>query len=531
MSISKSSRISSGITEYSGAWNKAAVLHLLKRVHFGVTKEDLEYFQALSLTQAINEILDVDYSVPSPPINNYNDTYPDANVAPGTTWVNDYNSNLNSQRMSSFKMWWTGQIISHDNTIREKMVVFWHNHFATETQIVSWANLAYKHNALLRSNCLKNFKTLTKEITLDPAMLIYLNGEKNTKAAPDENYSRELQELFTLGKGPNSLYTEDDVRAGARVLTGWRLNRSDGTPYFTDTRHDSTDKQFSSFYNNTVITGKSGTNGATELDDLLNMIFASSEVSLHLVRKLYRFFVYYQIDEDTEANVIAPLAAIFRTNNYEIKPVLEALLKSQHFYDVAHMGALIKSPSDFTYGICRTFDISFLNGSQYIDQYRQYFLMANVCGQIQQNLGDPPSVSGWPAYYQSPQFHELWINSDTLPNRNKISDILISTGYGAGNYKVQIDAAAFTAKFSSAGDAAALIEEVLTLFHTIPVESAQKDYMKTILLAGQLDDNYWSSAWNDYQLNPTDNAKYNVVNSRLIMLYKYMMNLSEFQLS
>jgi uncharacterized protein (DUF1800 family) len=531
MSTSKTTRTTSGIAAFSGSWDTSAILHLLKRVHFGVTKEDLDYFKNLTMAQAVSEILTINYTPPSPPINNYNDTAPDSMVPAGSTWINDYNGLLNGQRLGSYKMWWAGQIINQDRTIREKMVVFWHNHFATQTEVVSWANLAYKHNALLRNDCLKNFRALTKDVTLDPAMLIYLNGEKNTKAAPDENYSRELQELFTLGKGPNSQYTEQDVIAGARVLTGWRIDKTVGTTYFQENRHDTADKQFSSFYNNTVITGKSGASGATEVDDLLDMIFTKNEVSMYLVRKLYRFFVYYDIDETTETNVIAPLAAIFKANNYEIKPVLEALFQSEHFFDVANRGAIIKSPADFTYGVCRTFDIQLLDNSQYVDLYRQWFLLAYSCGLMQQDLGDPPSVSGWPAYYQIPQYHELWINSDTLPNRNKVTDVLAVSGHGSGNYRIKIDAAHFTKKFSSASDPTSLIDDVLALFHTLPVEQAQKDYMKTILLAGQINDSYWTTAWNDYKANPNDNTKYNVVNTRLSLLYKYMMNLSEFQLS
>ena len=150
--------------------------------------------------------------------------------------------------MASFKRWWTGELINHDRTVREKLVMFWHNHFATQTDVYNWPNYAYDYTALLRANASKNFKTLTKLVTLDAAMLVYLNGDRNTKVAPDENYSRELQELFTLGKGPNSNYTESDVIEGAKILTGWRINRSTGAVYFDATKHDTANKTFSSFY-------------------------------------------------------------------------------------------------------------------------------------------------------------------------------------------------------------------------------------------------------------------------------------------
>ena len=149
-------------------------------------------------------------------------------------------------------------MINQDRSIREKMLLFWHNHFATETVDVGNGNLLYKHVNLMRTSALGNFKQLVRDITLDPAMLVYLNGRFNTATAPDENYGRELQELFTIGKESNPNYTEADVKAAAKVLTGWRVDTNLNTfpSYFTSSRHDSTNKVFSSFYNNTVITGR-----------------------------------------------------------------------------------------------------------------------------------------------------------------------------------------------------------------------------------------------------------------------------------
>src|SRR5205823_4891756 len=141
-----------------------------------------------------------------------------------------------------------------------------------------------------------------------------------------------------------SQYTENDVKAAAKILTGYTVNTITATSAFDATRHDTTNKQFSAFYNNTVITGQSGANGQNELDDLLNMIFATNEVAMYICRRIYRFFVYGNIDSTIETNVITPLAAIFRSNNYELKPVLSALFKSEHFFDVLTQGAMIKSP-------------------------------------------------------------------------------------------------------------------------------------------------------------------------------------------
>jgi uncharacterized protein (DUF1800 family) len=411
------------------------------------------------------------------------------------------------------------------------MVLFWHNHFSTQSVVYGWANYGYQNNQLLRSNCLKNFKSLVKDITLDPAMLIYLNGERNSKSAPDENYSRELQELFTLGKGPESKYTESDVIAGAKVLTGWRISRTTGIVYFESSRHDTSDKVFSSYFNNHTVNGKTGQEGTTELDDMLNMIFAQNEVANHIVRKLYRWFVYYEIDENTERNVITPLANIFRNSGYEIKPVLEALFSSEHFFDTANRGAIIKSPADLTLGITRTFDIPMPGADDYVDQYTAWNRLLSITALTQQDIGDPPSVSGWPAYYQIPQFHELWINSDTISNRNKISDALAANGYSVGSTRLKIDPLHFAKKLDNASDPNLLINELIEMMHTLDVDQNQREFMKSILLSGQVNDDYWTQAWNEYLNDQNNTTKANIVSSRLSSLYKYLMNLSEFQLS
>src|SRR6185436_6355689 len=212
-------------------------------------------------------------------------------------------------------------MINQDRSLREKMTLFWANHFGTETVDVAISGFMYKHHNLLRQSALGNFKQLIKAVTIDPGMLRYLNGYLNTNTAPDENYGRELQELFTIGKDPvnnQAPYSEDDVKNAAKVLTGWRINGTTFVSFFDGNRHDATNKQFSAFYNNTIITGRTGANGALETDDLLTMIFTKNEVAEFIVRKLYRWFIYYKIDAAAETNVIQPLAAIFRSSNYDI---------------------------------------------------------------------------------------------------------------------------------------------------------------------------------------------------------------------
>ena len=360
-----------GLSKYTGPWGNAQVLHLLRRTLFGVKQSELDTFKAMSMENAVNALLTLSSTQPLPPVNAYNQgTSIDPDVPAGQTWVNSAISpNYSFQRRRSFKAWWTGLMINQESNIQEKMVLFWHNHFATEGETIQVEHYVYKNNVLFRQHALGNFKTLVKEVTIDPGMLRYLNGYLNTKNAPDENYARELQELFTLGKGKDSKYTEDDVKAAAKVLTGWRVNNTTLTSYFDSNKHDSANKQFSSFFNNTVIAGKTGTAGANETDDLINMIFQQNEVAKFICRRLYMWFVYYDIDATVEKNVIEPLATIFRNNNYDIKPVMEALLKSEHFYDSLSMGCSIKSPIDFNVGYCRQFELAFPNPTDYVATY------------------------------------------------------------------------------------------------------------------------------------------------------------------
>lgn len=537
-----SARTNTGLQLYTGPWTRNEIVHLLKRTMFGARPADVNYFLGKTMIETVDELLNPTAPLASAPVKEYDGvtgaTTPDNDVAAGATWVNSVSTDgtIQARRRASLKKWWIGCQLNQDRSILEKMTLFWHNHFATETADVGNGNMYYNHVNLLRTSALGNFKSLVRAITIDSAMLIYLNGRFNTASAPDENYARELQELFTLGKENNPNYTEADVKAAARVLTGWRVynDRLPYPPYFTASRHDSTNKQFSSFYNNAVITGRTGTTaGDLEIDDLLNMLFAKQlEVSTFIAKKLYRFFVHYEIDAATEANVIQPLAQIFRNSNWEIKPALEALLKSEHFFDVLNQGAQIKSPLDHIIAVCREWNIVFPNAvSEYADAYGMWNYILGISSNAGQNLGDPPNVAGWPAYYQTPQYYELWVNTDTLPKRNQFTDIMIGNGYTRNGKKIWIDAVEFTKTLPNPSDPNQLINDVLAIIFQIDLTQASRDQLKKdFLLSGQDQDYYWTNAWNAYIFNPTT-ANFNIINPRLRGLYKYFMNLAEYQLA
>ena len=369
-----------GLAIYKGSWSAQQVKHLLNRTMFGAKASDIDYFASKGLNASVDELLNVQASIIPAPLNDYNSTsFTDPNVPLGKTWINDISTDgtINTYRRSSYKKWLLSIWVGQERNIRE----------------------------ILRNNCTGNFKQMVRAVTTDPAMLRYLNGYLNTKSAPDENYGRELQELYTVGKDGGAKYMEEDVKAAAKVLTGWRID-ANFNPVFDSTRHDTSNKIFSAFYNNTVITGKTAANGALETDEMLTMIFQKPEVAKFICRKLYRYFVYYAIDDVVEKNIITPLANAFIANNFEIKPVLKLLFSSEHFYDALYIGCQIKSPVDHVVGFLRQYEITIPNAvSDYADAYFLYNNMVNQLNNMGQNPVDPPNVSGWPAYYQAPDYN------------------------------------------------------------------------------------------------------------------------------
>ncbi|MFT3846535.1 MAG: DUF1800 domain-containing protein [Lacibacter sp.] len=516
----------SSISPYNGSWTKNEVSHLLKRTMFGAKKSDIDYFLSRNVSEAVDELLNT--TVPSPPLRDYGllqdidgAWYDDLGVARGQTWVNDPNiasavvirSSINSARIASLKKWWCGLIINQGRSIQEKMVLFWHHHYSVQETEVQNAQYLYRHHNLLRTNALGNVKTIAREVTIDPAMLVHLNGYLNSKLAPDENYARELQELFTIGKDATASYTENDVIAAARVLTGWRIHDDPLSSFLSTAEHDTASKSFSSFYNNTTIAGSS--NGEQELDALINMIFSTNEAAKFIVRKLYRWFVYYEIDDAAEVNVIMPLAAILRSNNYEIKPVLETLLKSEHFFDVMNQACYIKTPFDIIAGTLREFNVSFPPYTDYTAGYPLFYSLYEKAAEMQMRLFQPPDVSGWPSYYQEPMFYELWVNSNSLPKRADYTDALINDNI--------LDVRAFANYSSNPSSPDSLVDDVTELLLRYPLSANSRNYIKTRFLLNNTNDNsIWTNAWN------SNNTA--VINPALRDMFKFLLNLPEFHL-
>ena len=535
--------ILTGISPYGGPWTEDETIHLLKRLSFGAPREQVVAFSSLSYSDAVDQLLN---TVNTPanlgePIKVYSsDTIstpandPDWSVPIGKTWVNTPTNSggINFNRGESLRTWWFNVLINQPASIEEKMILFWSTHFTIEFDTVDTGTLCYDYLKTLRQYALGNLKAFAKAITLNPAMLVYLNGYQSSKTAPDENYGRELQELFTMGKGPLSQYTEADVKAAARVLTGYQVNRTTVTSFFTASRHDTNPKQFSSFYNNTII-NRPIAQGPQEIDDLMDMLFANNEVAMYICRRLYRFFVYDDITADTEANVITPMAAALRNSNYEIKPALALLFKSEHFFDALQYGAMIKSSADFTVGLIRECKMRFppKSNPQLLSRHLSY-MGSTLLTSLEQKLGDPPNVSGFAAYYQTPLFDRLWLNTDTFSKRQNLINTLVNSSYSNGGFKLYFDVVDFAKRMSNPGDPNQLVADFNKYLLRRTLSQTLRNTIKTdILLTGQVTDSYWTVAWNDYITAPANLNNFSVVNGRLKTLAQYFLSkLEEYQL-
>jgi uncharacterized protein (DUF1800 family) len=526
------SRLQTGLEEYNGPWSEAHHIHFFKRTLFGVSPQDLQWASDKSMEQVVNQVLQ-DRPLPDPPLNHYHEVVEDPFCGLGETWVNAPQNDPNPirvQREISLRAWIMSQQIKPEISLTEQMVFFWHNHLPIETQVISDPRIVYKYINLLRTFALGNFKELVYQITIDPGMLIYLNGFRNTYTAPDENYARELMELFILGKGPDSQYTESDVREAARVLTGWRVRSADLIGFFQGNQHDTGDKVFSSFFNNRVITGRTGPTGALETRELIDMIFEKRETAKYLCRKLYRHFIYYTIDAQAESEVIDPLADIFIQSNFEIKPVLKALLSSAHFHDEENRGCFIKTPLNTCSGLARTFGLTFPDPGQYLraNYLLNFDFYLNASAQ-QLAFLSPPNVAGWPAFYQEPQFYQLWINATSLPQRDAFSSLMMNRGLIRLRENVKINTIEFCAQFDNVYDPNELIKKLIAVLLGLDVSESRFNYMKNILLSGQAEDYYWTDAWINYISFPNENNTA-IVRTRLDALLGYLISIPEYHL-
>lgn len=524
-----------GLTPYTGAFGNTEAAHLLRRTTMGATLAQIQAAANNGLAATVSSLL-ATLPEPSPPLN-YRDNG-DPNLPIGADWTEvPYNADGSGKGDRKASMdGWTMHVLTEDNiNIRERMTIFWHNHFAIEKQKVSDPKYLYKYLKLLRASCLGNFRQLVKDITIDNAMLHYLDGTVNTDNNPNENYAREVLELFTVGKGPiiapgdYSNYTEDDVLALAKVFTGWkargRNSSTIGAPYveFLANKHDTSDKQLSYHFNSTIITN------ANELEyaNAIDVIFENTEVAYHICRKLYRYFVNFDT-APVESSVIQPMAQCLIDNDYDILPVIEALLKSQHFFDAGIRGDIIKNPLEFVNNILIAFDVPLPAGP--LDWYGPFnSFNDNYMSEMSMEYFVPPNVAGWPAYYLEPQFSEIWINSVTIRPRAEFSSRLAQAGRSFNGFRFQIDVLTFASTLNNPYDPNDLIDDIAFILFPNEIVQAQKDYLKEILIPG-LPDFEWTVEYDAYINDPGNSMLADGVAERLRNLIEAMLTMPEFYL-
>ncbi len=290
------------------------------------------------------------------------------------------------------KSWWMREMIESPAPLAERMVLFWHNHFATSQQKVIRSQAMWKQHLLLRASALGSFRTLLHAVAKDPAMLVYLDGANSRKEAPNENFAREVMELFTLGEATQGGgYTEQDIKQAARAFTGWSVEREDFSFKFRPFFHDTGSK--------TVL----GRSGNFDGDQVLDVLLDRPECARFITTKLWKEFV----SPTPEPQELAQIAQRYAASGYDTGGALRDLFTSHAFWADSARGALIKSPIDLVVGTVRQFGFSYTDAMPFVLK----------SAQLGQNLLTPPNVKGWPGYTD-------WINSTTLLERKRFTEQL-----------------------------------------------------------------------------------------------------------
>ncbi len=424
----------------------ANIRHLFSRAGFGANVAEMLQYAATPIADIVTEMLNS--QLPAPPGEWINEPF---DINEYLNWTPEEQMAflmLNYERINEMRMWWLEQMMSKATNLQEKMTLYWHGHFTTDAESAVLATFIYKQNDTLRRNALGNFRAFLKEIYKDPGMLLYLDGVSNIVGAPNENFARELLELFTMGVGN---YTEDDIKEIARALTGWEIDTYNVSSFFNPNLHD---------YGQKTIFGQTGN---FDGDDVIDIILEQEQTAIYVAGRIYEFFVSRERDED----FINELAATFRNNDYEFKPMLEQLFNSDFFYSEDVKASLIKSPVELTVSNARLLE----NGS-----VNTFFVLA-VQELINQVLLMPPNVAGWPG-------QRAWINPTTYVYRNTISEIYVNenlTRDENDNPYITFDPLAFASSFgieTSEELAKAMIDHLIR----IPVHESTFDFLFTTLL-------------------------------------------------
>jgi len=378
--------------------NFSNIKHLYNRAGFGIAYPDLLQLSKRKISKAINGLF-----VSPAPGSELTTVTPDEfkqqqlllsslngkkELTPEEKQQREDITKGRNEKSRDLNLNWIQRMIATENPLVEKMTLFWHGHFACRANNPFYAQ---QLNNIQRNNALGSFKTLLMEVSKSPAMLDYLNNQQNKKGHPNENFSRELMELFTLGRGN---YTETDIKEAARSFTGWAYNKT-GEFEFNPRTHDVQEKTFF------------GKTGNFDGEAIIDQILAKPETSVFICRKLYIFFVN---DTPNETHV-KELATHFYAQQYDIGAVMQRLFNAEWFYSKENMGNKIKSPVEFLVNLSREFYVT----------YHKPQILIQLQSSLGQYLFNPPNVAGWPG-------GKNWIDSSSLMLRLKIPSLVLNDG-------------------------------------------------------------------------------------------------------
>ena len=547
--------VEGSLAKYNGVFGVKQKKHLLNRCLVGYAERHLKDLDNLTLDQAI-DLLFTRHDLGEPVNNYYEDLSPqqyesiynNSDVAPGEPFLSQsYVRNNNPDEISgrerhdAIASWMYSSIYHQPTSIEWKLFLFLHN--LTPVQDFGRHKTRYAYLKLVYEGGFRNYRDYIYDLTLDPTMLEYLNLQASQKDTPDENYAREVQELFTVGKRPFADFTEEDVREAARLLVGWYFDW-DQTMYtegwepvigFNEYNHDTGDKQFSEFYNNTFISGRSGPGGREELDEFLDMIFATEKCAIYLSRRLYQFFVYPVVSDYAEEQIIKPLAEVMRNSNYSLAETLKVLLSSEYFFAEEFYNAMISSPPDFTFKVMKGLsilegDLVRWNENTYVSYFeedlgqfdqkfitpdtRSYFFFRHMgwrTNQLGMEIHNPPNVSGWPAFYQDPIYDLYWINSVTIKSRKEFTESMTRWGmWLEDGIHLRFNLENFITSFDNPYELDSIISQLSDRFlgAEIPEEALLR--IRKSVLGEELNENYWTQAVEDF-LSRKDKNSYSTL--------------------
>ncbi len=477
----------SPLTEFTPSidnpWDAIKARHLLNRLGFGLRPSELSNALSTSpgayVDQLIDDAINLAPTVAPPwaPLDPID--YP----ANGYTYGEDENRALVEEVQYTF----IKELI--DNGVRGRLTLFWHNHFVTRSNEYDFAGYAFRYFETLQRNAFGNFKDFVHEMGLDGAMLKFLNGFENTSGSPNENYARELYELFTLGEGNG--YTENDIVETSRALTGYNeyANGENSTILFNIDNFDADDK---------TIFDQTGNWG---YDDVIDLVFAQRTqlIARYICEKIYINFVSPEVDDETiRPNIINPLADIFIANNFEIAPVLRTLFKSEHFFDEKARNTIIKSPLDLIVQFMVTTEFNFGD----YDMNKEFIYGAARV--FDQNILNPPTVFGWPG-------DRDWINSGTITFRMGFlcKDMLL-WAFEQSEEQFRDLARNVSGNSSDADFVATVIFETLMgeIPYTVDDYQTGIDVFKSRVPSNYFDDNLWTLNFEGVPLEVRDLIEY-----------------------